>query len=72
MEKKLTNSTVGLCDDDYFLTEGAAWLAVANAFSIRVRSTDEGVSVSIYKTGEECSDSIAETYAFFTETQEDE
>lgn len=58
-------------DDDYILSEGAAWLEVKN-FAIRVRATDEGVSVDIYRNGDEANEALASTYAFDSETETDE
>ena len=58
-----------LIDADYILAHGAAWLEV-DSFAIRIRRTDEGVSVAIYKNGDEINDSIAETHAYFTELDE--
>ena len=55
-----------LKDDDYKLSEGAAWIEVKN-FAIRIHSTDEGVIVDIFKNGE-YAEAIASTYAFDTET----
>jgi hypothetical protein len=55
-----------LTDDDYKLTDGAAWIEVKN-FAIRIHSTDEGVIVDIFKN-EEYAEAIASTYAFDTET----
>ena len=58
-----------LKDDDYTLTEGAAWFTV-KGFSIRILSTDEGVVVDIYSEGEEMESPIASTYAFDNEQGE--
>jgi hypothetical protein len=52
-----------LKDDDYTLTEGAAWFTV-KSFAIRILSTDEGVVVDIWKDGGEMDSPIASTYAF--------
>jgi hypothetical protein len=57
---------MNLKDDDYTLTEGAAWFTV-KSFSIRILSTDEGVVVDIYNEGEEMELPIASTYAFDNE-----
>ena len=59
-----------LPDEEYTLTEGAAWLMVKK-FAIRVQKTDEGVVVDIYKDGE-FTDVIATTYAFDHEVDEGE
>lgn len=56
-------------EDDYEAREGL-WLGI-KGFSIRVKPTDEGVSVTIYKRGDEMSDSIAETYAYDSEVKSD-
>jgi len=65
----MTNLTINpdtpLTDSDYILTEGAAWFEV-KGFSIRIHSTDEGVVVDVFKTGE-YTEAIASTYAFDTE-----
>ena len=53
---------MNLKDDDYTLEEGAAWFTV-KGFAIRIRSTDDGVVVDIYKDGEEMDSPIASTYA---------
>jgi len=63
--------TVPIKDGDYLLTEGSAWFTVKN-FSIRIHSTDEGVVADIYKLGEEDCNTIASTYAFDDETEEEE
>lgn len=57
-----------LIDDDYILTEGAAWLDV-KGFSVRIHSTDEGVVVDIYdatvaKTGDFDLALITSAFAF--------
>ena len=53
---------MNLKDDDYTLEEGAAWFTV-KGFSIRILSTDEGVVVDIYESGNEW-EPLASTYAF--------
>ena len=58
--------TTSLKDADYILSQGAAWLEVKN-FSIRVHTTDEGVVVDIYRSGNEDEDAIASAYAFDSE-----
>ena len=57
-------------DSDYILAEGAAWLEVKN-FAIRVLATDEGVSVDIYKNGDEMTEALASAYAFDNETTDE-
>jgi hypothetical protein len=59
-------SDTALKDGDYDLVEGAAWFTVKN-IAIRIHTNDEGVIVDMYPVGEENFDSIASTYAFFTE-----
>jgi hypothetical protein len=54
---------MNLKDDDYTLTEGAAWFAV-KGFAIRILSTDEGVVVDVWKDGGEMDSPIASTYAY--------
>ena len=51
-----------LVDGDYFLADDAAWFTVED-FSIRIKGTDGGVAVNIYKLGHEDDDPIASTYA---------
>jgi hypothetical protein len=63
--------TTSLKDNDYTLSEGAAWLEVKN-FAIRIHSTDEGVSVDIYRNGDEMADALATAYAFDNETTNQE
>lgn len=57
-------------DDDYLLSQGRAWLEVKN-FAIRVCATDEGVSVDIYRNGDEMSDALASAYAFDSEANKE-
>jgi hypothetical protein len=58
-------------DNDYKLTEGAAWFAVKK-FAIRIHSTDEGVVVDIFKDPLEGFDEpLASTYAFDSECEEE-
>jgi hypothetical protein len=56
------NIDTALIDADYDLIEGAAWFS-ANGFAIRIRPTDEGVCVDIYKDGEEMSEPLASARA---------
>ena len=58
-------------DGDYVLEEGAAWIEVKNA-AIRIISTDEGVIVDIYKSGEEFNESIAGCYVYDAELEDDD
>ena len=51
-----------LVDGDYFLADDAAWFTVKD-FSVRIKGTDEGAFVDIYKLGRENDDPIASTYA---------
>ena len=60
---------ISLPDGDYILSEGAAWLTVSG-FSVRVRTTDKGVVVDLYPVGKEDYESVASTYAFFSELEE--
>ena len=57
-----------LLDDDYILTDGAAWFTV-KGFSVRIHSTDEGVVADVYAEGREDEDAIASTYAFDNEEE---
>ena len=43
-----------LLDGDYVLAEGAAWLEV-QGFAVRVRATPKGLSIEVYKSGQEAS-----------------
>lgn len=54
---------IGIPEGDYTLIDGAAWFAVGNNLSIRVKATDGGVAVDIYKRGEEDGERIAGTWA---------
>ena len=63
-------SEVKISDGDYVLMDGAAWLGVKN-FAVRVRATDEGVAVDIYKSGDEMSGAIASTGAFDNEVEDE-
>jgi hypothetical protein len=56
-----------LTDNDYTLSEGAAWIEVKN-FAIRIFATDGGVFVHIYRNGDEMADALATAYAFDNET----
>jgi hypothetical protein len=62
---------IQLTDQDYDLAEGAAWFGVKN-FAIRIHQTDEGVVVDIYKSGKEMDGSLASTYAFDSECEEED
>lgn len=46
------------------------WLTVGNA-SLYIKRTDEGVVVDIYGKGREDGESVASTYAFDAELEED-
>jgi len=52
-----------LHDEDYTLVDEGMWLTV-KGFSIRIRTTNEGVTVDIYAYGREHEDAIAGAYAF--------
>lgn len=55
---------------DYVLKDGGAWLEV-KGFAVWVRATDEGVVVDIFKNGDELGESLASTYAFDSEVEND-
>ncbi len=70
MNENTSPNSNELIDGDYILVDEAAWLTVKN-FSIRIHSTDEGVIADIYKKGHENEDTIAATYAFDAEVEEE-
>jgi hypothetical protein len=43
---------MNLTDQDYVLSEGAAWVEV-QGFAVRIRATPAGLIVDVYKAGEE-------------------
>tara|TARA_R110000822_G_scaffold4301_2_gene18429 strand:- start:303 stop:485 length:183 start_codon:yes stop_codon:yes gene_type:complete len=45
---------MNLTDQDYVLIEGAAWVEV-QGFAVRVRATPKGLSIEVYKSGQEAS-----------------
>jgi hypothetical protein len=59
--------TTNLVDNDYKLTDGAAWFDVKD-FAIRIHSTDEGVVVDVFDAALLKADifcgPVASTYAF--------
>lgn len=57
-------------DGDYDAPHGC-WLTIRNA-SIRIIPTDEGISVTIYRLGNEMADSVAETWATYAELEDGE
>ncbi len=59
-----------LIDGDYFLADRAAWFTV-DGFSVRIHTADEGIIVDIYRLNEETQESIAGTYAFYSELDTD-
>jgi hypothetical protein len=61
-------TTTELKDADYALTEGAAWFTV-KGFAIRILSTEEGVAVDIYESGNEW-EPIASTFAHDSDISE--
>lgn len=54
---------------DYILDEGSCWIMVGN-LSVYVKKETEGVAVDIYPLNDENSDSLAATYALFSEAGE--
>lgn len=61
---------IALKDLDYVLEEDAAWIEV-KGFSIRIKAGDEGVSLVVYKAGAEDQPSITETWATYSELEEE-
>ena len=59
-----------LKDDDYVLTDGAAWFTV-KGFAVRIHSTDEGVVIDVFADGKELESPVASTYAFDHELTEE-
>ena len=66
----------GECGTDYLLKHTPknwnpwAWITVKGrprSLSVKVKRTDEGVVVDIFRKGEEDSDPVATTYAYFGE-----
>lgn len=61
-----------LTDDDYELTEGAAWFDVGD-FTVRIHMADEGLIIDTYdrklleKTGDPDEALLTSTYAFTNE-----
>ena len=49
---------MNLIDQDYILTEGAAWVEV-QGFAVRIRANSSGLAVDVYKSGEEGEDTLA-------------
>lgn len=41
---------IPLTDNDYTLTEGAAWIDV-NQFSVRIHTNEDGMVITVYKEG---------------------
>ena len=56
---------------DYTLTGDSVWITVGN-ISVNVRRTDEGVVVDLYPLHQEMDESVASTYAFFSECEPEE
>lgn len=65
------STTPRLPDSDFVIAEGGVWLELKK-FAIRVKETDEGVVVDIYKSGEELQASLATCFALDSDTEEDE
>jgi hypothetical protein len=49
---------MNLIDQDYILTEGAAWVEV-QGFAVRIRANSSGLAVDVYRSGEEGEDTLA-------------
>ena len=49
---------MNLIDQDYVLTEGAAWVEV-QGFAVRIRANSSGLAVDVYKSGAEGEDTLA-------------
>ena len=47
-----------LPDDDYILTEGAAWVEV-QGFAVRIRANSSGLAVDVYESGKEGENTLA-------------
>jgi len=58
-------------ETDYFLEEDAhsVWITIGN-ISVYLRRADEGVAVDLYPLGHELHDSLAGTWALFSESEE--
>ena len=50
-----------ILDKDYILKDKRAWLEV-DGFSIRVAKIDSGLTVKVFKNGEECTTPIDELF----------
>ena len=63
-----------LHDDDYVLSDGAAWFTVpagfGKAFAVRIHKTNEGVCVDIYPDRFEDEESLASCYAFDSDLED--
>ena len=57
-----------LTDNDYKLTDGAAWFTVS-VFAVRINTTAEGVTVDIYADGKEYNAPITSAAAHFDELE---
>jgi len=49
---------MNLTDQDYVLTDGAAWVEV-QGFAVRIRANSSGLAVDVYKSGAEGEDTLA-------------
>ena len=56
-------------DGDYELADGKAWFVVKN-FSIRIRETENGVSIGAYKNGREADGPVHSAHVFDNEVNE--
>jgi hypothetical protein len=59
-----------LPDREYVLADGSAWFT-AGKFSVRIHLTDEGISADIFALDKEDQGTIASTYAFTAEAEDD-
>ena len=50
-----------ILDKDYVLKDKRAWLEV-DGFSIRVAKIDSGLTIKVFKNGEECTTPIDELF----------
>jgi hypothetical protein len=57
--------------NEYVLKDDSCWITVHN-LSIYIRPTDEGVAVDIFPLGKEAEESVAGTWALYSEGEEDE
>ena len=59
-----------ISDNDYILKDKRAWLEV-DGFSIRVAKIDSGLTIKVFKNGEECATPIDELFVDGLEVVDD-